>query len=130
MTALMLASSVGKIAVVEALLRHGADVDAVDIEGSTAVKYACKEDHYDVAKILFSKEGYMSTSVRDRMESDPGRHGNDLNYQRQNSYQQSTEFKEGKFCFLCLSYLQLLGYNWLVLGWLYRAVKLMSYNGL
>ena len=115
---------------VEALLRHGADVDAVDNEGSTAVKYACKEDHYEIAKIIFSKEGSMSTSARGRMESDPGRLGNDLNYQTQSSHQQSTEFDEGKFCFLCLSYLQLLGYNWLVLGLLYRAVKLMSHNSL
>ena len=51
-SALMLASSKGYIEVVELLVNRGADMDAVDYEGLTALWYARRANHPDVMAFL------------------------------------------------------------------------------
>lgn len=52
MTPLWCAAVSGKLAVVEILLKHGADINAVSDSGSTPVRSACFMTHYDIVKYL------------------------------------------------------------------------------
>jgi len=44
-TALIQASHFGKLAIVEELLRHGAQVDQANLKNTTALMRACQEGH-------------------------------------------------------------------------------------
>ena len=44
----------GSYAVIENLLRHGADIRVVDAHGNTPIHIACEEDSNDMLKLLFS----------------------------------------------------------------------------
>ena len=51
-TALMFAAAEGNIAVVRVLLEHGADAEAVDVDGDTALSFARQKGHKEVAALL------------------------------------------------------------------------------
>ena len=55
-TPLFLASKLGRTNAVEILLRQGADVNAVDELGRTALEAACEENYEDVVDILLSSD--------------------------------------------------------------------------
>ena len=55
LTALMLAARQGAVAGVDALARAGANLDAVDPDGTTALVIAIINAHYDVAAVLVEK---------------------------------------------------------------------------
>lgn len=57
-TALMLASHRGRIELVELLVKNGADVNARDYEGLTALYYATRADHFEV--MVFLQENWAN----------------------------------------------------------------------
>ncbi|XP_071342230.1 KN motif and ankyrin repeat domain-containing protein 1 [Trachinotus anak] len=64
-TALMLAVSHGRVAMVKLLLSCGADVNAQDREGSTALMCASEHGHTHIARLLL-ETGRCDTSLRDK----------------------------------------------------------------
>ncbi|KAM9385773.1 uncharacterized protein kank4 [Pholidichthys leucotaenia] len=64
-TALMLAVSHGRVAMVKLLLSCGADVNAQDREGSTALMCACEHGHTHIARLLL-ETGNCNTSLTDK----------------------------------------------------------------
>lgn len=54
-TALMLAVSHGRMAMVQSLLGRGADVNLQDDEGSTALMCASEHGHVDMVRLLLSQ---------------------------------------------------------------------------
>lgn len=67
-TALMLAVSHGRVAMVKLLLSCNADVNAQDREGSTALMCACEHGHTHIARLLL-ESGRCDTSLTDKVES-------------------------------------------------------------
>jgi beta-glucosidase len=55
----------GDMAKVEALVRKGIDVKAVDAQGGTALHYAAQEGHKDVVKLLLSKDADINAKDKD-----------------------------------------------------------------
>ncbi|KAM7388137.1 hypothetical protein PAMP_024336 [Pampus punctatissimus] len=66
-TALMLAVSHGRVAMVKLLLSCGADVNAQDREGSTALMCASEHGHTNIASLLL-ETGRCDTSLTDKNE--------------------------------------------------------------
>jgi ankyrin repeat protein len=75
-TPLMLAVEAGNAALVGVFARHGADVNAVDTDGETAVMKAAYGDHLDVLELLVSKgaapdirnnEGFSALEIAQEM---------------------------------------------------------------
>ncbi|KAM9762965.1 uncharacterized protein kank4 isoform 1-T6 [Menidia menidia] len=64
-TALMLAVSHGRVAMVKLLLSCGADVNAQDREGSTALMCACEHGHTHIASLLL-ETGQCDTRLKDK----------------------------------------------------------------
>ncbi|KAL3976719.1 serine/threonine-protein kinase SIK3 [Sarotherodon galilaeus] len=64
-TALMLAVSHGRVAMVKLLLSCGADVNAQDREGSTALMCASEHGHTHIARLLL-ETGRCDTSLKDK----------------------------------------------------------------
>ncbi|XP_077389707.1 uncharacterized protein kank4 isoform X2 [Festucalex cinctus] len=64
-TALMLAVSHGRLAMVKLLLSCGADVNAQDYEGSTALMCASEHGHTHIARLLL-ETGHCDTSLTDK----------------------------------------------------------------
>ncbi|XP_061540357.1 KN motif and ankyrin repeat domain-containing protein 4 [Phycodurus eques] len=64
-TALMLAVSHGRLAMVKLLLTCGADVNAQDYEGSTALMCASEHGHTHIARLLL-ETGHCDTSLTDK----------------------------------------------------------------
>ncbi|XP_017276022.1 KN motif and ankyrin repeat domain-containing protein 4 [Kryptolebias marmoratus] len=64
-TALMLAVSHGRVAMVKLLLSCGADVNAQDREGSTPLMCACEHGHTHIARLLL-ETGRCDTSLTDK----------------------------------------------------------------
>ncbi|XP_029906136.1 KN motif and ankyrin repeat domain-containing protein 4 [Myripristis murdjan] len=64
-TALMLAVSHGRIAMVKLLLSCGADVNAQDRDSSTALMCACEHGHLHIARLLL-ETGRCDTSLTDK----------------------------------------------------------------
>ncbi|XP_042368343.1 KN motif and ankyrin repeat domain-containing protein 4 [Plectropomus leopardus] len=64
-TALMLAVSHGRVAMVKLLLGCGTDVNAQDREGSTALMCACEHGHTNIARMLL-ETGRCDTSLTDK----------------------------------------------------------------
>lgn len=60
-TALMLAVSHGRMAMVQSLLGRGADVNLQDDEGSTALMCASEHGHTDLVRLLLSQPGCDTT---------------------------------------------------------------------
>lgn len=54
-TALMLAVSHGRMAIVQALMAQGAEVNLQDDEGSTALMCASEHGHTDIVKLLLAE---------------------------------------------------------------------------
>lgn len=52
MQLLSLATHTGNIAVAKFLLEHGAEVDALDVDGSTPLRYAASQGYFELAKLL------------------------------------------------------------------------------
>lgn len=65
-TALMLAVSHGRLAMVRLLLSCGADVNAQDYEGSTALMCASEHGHTHIAGLLL-ETGHCDTSLTDKV---------------------------------------------------------------
>ena len=63
-TALMAASINGKIATVETLLAHGANVDARTNDGATALMLAAQQSHKDVVRALISAGADVNAKSR------------------------------------------------------------------
>jgi hypothetical protein len=71
-TALHMAAQNGHRYVVEALLLHGADVNALTAEGCTPLYYAAIPGHYDTVQVLIKHgAGIESSDFYDRMTSSP-----------------------------------------------------------
>ncbi|XP_078141578.1 uncharacterized protein kank4 [Centroberyx gerrardi] len=64
-TALMLAVSHGRVAMVKLLLSSGADVNAQDRDGSTALMCACEHGHTHIARLLL-ETGRCDPSLTDK----------------------------------------------------------------
>nr|XP_061790701.1 KN motif and ankyrin repeat domain-containing protein 4-like [Nerophis lumbriciformis] len=64
-TALMLAVSHGRLAMVKLLLSCGADVNAQDFDGSTALMCASEHGHIHIARLLL-ETGHCDTSLTDK----------------------------------------------------------------
>ena len=64
----MLAASHGRVAMVKLLLSCGADVNAQDRDGSTALMCACEHGHANIASLLLETGG-CDTSLTDKVRS-------------------------------------------------------------
>uniref|UniRef100_A0A8C6WLR2 KN motif and ankyrin repeat domains 4 n=1 Tax=Neogobius melanostomus TaxID=47308 RepID=A0A8C6WLR2_9GOBI len=73
-TALMLAVSHGRVAMVKLLLSSGADVNAQDREGSTALMCACEHGHMHITRLLLETQ-QCDMSLTDKVQGRecPGR---------------------------------------------------------
>lgn len=69
-TALMLAVSHGRTAMVQSLLGRGADVNLQDDEGSTALMCASEHGHVDMVRLLLSQPG-CDTTLTDNVRDTP-----------------------------------------------------------
>lgn len=65
-TALMLAVSHGRVAMVKLLLSCGSDVNAQDREGSTALMGACEHGHTHIVRLLL-ETGRCDLSLTDKV---------------------------------------------------------------
>ena len=65
-TALMLAVSHGRTAMVRVLLSCGADVNVQDRDGSTALMCACEHGHAEITRMLLKHPG-CDTSLKDKV---------------------------------------------------------------
>ncbi|KAH9365460.1 hypothetical protein HPB48_008912 [Haemaphysalis longicornis] len=65
----MIASSVGHLEVVSALLSRGAKVDVANETGQTALHYAASKGHLDVARVLL--EHHADINAQDSYGSTP-----------------------------------------------------------
>ncbi len=55
-TALMFAAGEGQLEVVQILLKHGADPSLKDVDGDTALVFAQRRNHAEVARLLTAKQ--------------------------------------------------------------------------
>ncbi|HEB74626.1 MAG TPA: ankyrin repeat domain-containing protein [Candidatus Desulfofervidus auxilii] len=60
-TALILASALGYTNIVKLLLENGADVDIKDKNGMTALKYAMKNGHEEIVKLIKTVQAKTKT---------------------------------------------------------------------
>lgn len=70
-TALMLAVSHGRMGMVQALLRRGADVNLQDDEGSTALMCASEHGHADIVRLLLAQPD-CDTTLTDNVRESQG----------------------------------------------------------
>ncbi|MEO5350276.1 MAG: ankyrin repeat domain-containing protein, partial [Magnetococcus sp. YQC-3] len=63
-TALLAAAEKGYTRIVQQLLDHGADINAVNNEGISALMFAARDNHLDTAKVLIERG--IQTTITDK----------------------------------------------------------------
>jgi len=66
-TALLQATQGNYIEIVQLLLEHKPNVNALDKDGCTALTLACKEGYYEIAVALLNSSAYINIQVSQNM---------------------------------------------------------------
>lgn len=68
-TPLILAAVNGHLSIVEILLEYGADLNAKNRQGSTALELSCRKGYFEISKVLISRYSFLQPDGSRRHES-------------------------------------------------------------